>query len=211
MSPGANPCRPPKRLLVVEGRSELHTVLGVLKLQSELGQLKVEIKGGYEAVLRSIGPEIKVRDRMCVGFVVDANNDFDSRWREIKSNLAQIGVAVPTDPDPDGTIVHPRGRPRVGVWIMPDNSSPGELEDLLIKSIPDKDQILPRAKDYVDGIDGCDRKFDSDAITKAHFLSWMAVRERPGYISNAIAESDLDISLDPFRQFVRWMHSLQVS
>ena len=45
----------------------------------------------------------------------------------------------------------PRGM-QVGVWLMPDNRSSGELEDFVHDLIPATDPVLPRAKCYIDEI-----------------------------------------------------------
>ena len=54
------------------------------------------------------------------------------------------------DPDRTGTIID--NSPRVGVWMMPDNASCGELENLIEKMIPCTDAVWPLSKAYIDGI-----------------------------------------------------------
>ena len=77
-----------------------------------------------------------------LGIVVDADHSkatdpddgFQKRWVQLKDTLTNLGYTdVPTQPDRNGTIVglNQDERPWVGVWMMPDNQSPGKLEDFV--------------------------------------------------------------------------------
>ena len=48
---------------------------------------------------------------------------------------------------------------RIGIWLMPDNRSTGELEDFVGSMIPSADPVWPRAEAFIDGIPPSDRKF----------------------------------------------------
>ena len=57
---------------------------------------------------------------------------------------------LPDQPEPSGTIIE--GRLRIGIWLMPDNRSTGELEDFVGSMIPSGDPVWPLSEAYIDGI-----------------------------------------------------------
>ena len=50
---------------------------------------------------------------------------------------------------------------------MPDNQSPGELEDFVATLIPDDDPIWPLAKEYIHAIPTEHKKFSESHTVKA--------------------------------------------
>ena len=77
--------------------------------------------------------------------------------------------------------------PRVGIWLMPNNKVPGELEEFVASMIPDGDPVWPLAKDYVDRIPTKHRKFSDRKILRAKVHSWLATRTEPRKMGAAIA------------------------
>ena len=70
-----------------------------------------------------------------MGILVDANDcDVAARWQAVKDRLALANVDIARQPGSlpaRSSMGCPRdGIPRVGVWLMPDNVAPGELERL---------------------------------------------------------------------------------
>jgi hypothetical protein len=87
------------------------------------------------------------------GIVVDADHPkaadpddgFRRRWVQVSENLRNLGYSdVPEEPDPSGTVVgaNQSDRPWVGVWMMPDNRSPGKLEDFAQRLVKAGDEGL---------------------------------------------------------------------
>ena len=58
-------------------------------------------------------------------------------------------------------------QPRVGIWLMPDNASTGELEDFVMQLIPEDDSVWPLSKQYIGEIPQADRKFREDKTRRA--------------------------------------------
>ena len=98
--------------------------------------------------------------------------------------------------------------PRVGVWLMPDNESPGELEDFVAQMIPDGDPVWPLSQDYIDGIPVSDRKFTAGKTLRAKIHAWLAAREDPRQMGAAIGTYDLDIGGDLCTRFTAWLDML---
>ena len=59
------------------------------------------------------------------------------------------------------------GQPSIGVWLMPDNQSTGELEDFVAQMIPPGDPVWPRSEYYIEGIPEPDRKFTDGQDTES--------------------------------------------
>ena len=150
---------------------------------------------------------------MAVGFIVDADDDSGAHWRQIVNEIAGANgeIQLPQAPDPNGTIIPEDpaiGSPRIGIWVMPDNASTGELEDFVLRMIPDDDRVWPRAQGYIDNIPADARRFDDNAITKNQVHAWLAARKFPGLIGLAIREGDLDTTNPLSQTFLAWLTRL---
>lgn len=148
------------RVLLVEGQDDKHVVLHLLNFHQPIPKFCILDKDNFDKVLDSIVPEIRVSGRQAVGILVDANDCLADHWKAVAYRLEQAGLEVPDHPEPAGTIIDGTTRtPRVGVWLMPDNTSPGELENFVSEMIPDDDPVWPRSQCYIDGIPEDDREF----------------------------------------------------
>ena len=163
-------------------------------------------KNGFPNLKAAIGPEIKVPGRTALGILVDANDDVAARWQAIGHQLRQAALTPPNHTTPAGIVIE--GRPRVGIWLMPNNESTGELEDFIQRLLPAGDPVWPRAQRYVDGIPVADRKFATGKILRARIHAWLATRAEPRKMGGAIRAGDLNVA-DPLAgQFVEWLRRL---
>ena len=169
----------PEHLLIVEGPEDFHVLWHFCKRQSSVPSFSIEEKGSDRELLASIVPEARVQNRKALGILLDANDSLTSRWDALSSRLKSEGIETPTVPDATGTIIEVPEKPRIGIWLMPDNQSPGELEDFIALMIPTNDRVWPLSERYVDGIPTAERKFSSGKILKAKIHAWLAVRENP--------------------------------
>lgn len=194
---------------MVEGLSDYHFVRQLLD-QLELGlDFEVSYRSGLSGVLNIIYAEVAAPHRDVVGILVDADDDLEIRWLEVADRLLSAGVRVPSSPDVDGTIVDATAdRPRVGIWIMPDNRSPGELEDFVIDMIPDSDSVWPRSMNYIDGIPIREREFSEGKTDRAKLYAWLATRRQPPHIGAAIGSGDFDLETVRCEGFVNWLEGL---
>ena len=191
-------------VLLVEGQDDKHVVLHICQRYDNPPTFDILDKEGIDPLLKSIGPEVKVPDRETVGIVVDANTNFDARWQAIRSRLRDAGISAPSTIDPSGIIID--GKPRVGVWLMPDNASPGELEDFVAAMIPQGDSVWPLAQSYIAGIRA--PEFAAGKVRRAEVHAWLATRADPRQMGTAIKARDLDIEVKACQLFVRWLRSL---
>lgn len=168
-------------------------------------------KGGVEKLLPSIPVEISVQGREVLGIVVDADDDVSGRWEAVTNRLRRAGIDVPAELDPAGVVIEGRpheGAPRVGIWLMPDNVSTGELEDFVAEMVPSNDPVWPMSKDYIERIPSEHRKFSEGKILRAQIYAWLAAREDPRQMGLAIKAEDLDVDGALCGRFAGWIGRL---
>ena len=202
----ARPVGPPPHLLLVEGQDDMHVAQHIWWRHAEDTPFCIDVSGSEAELRRVIFAEVKAEGRRALGILLDANTDPGARWQSVRDRLAQAGIAAPECLSPDGTIID--GRPRVGVWLMPDNVSEGELEDFVIRMIPDCDAVWPLSQSYIDGISCAERKFSEKKQPRAQLYAWLAAREDPRRMGEAIRARDLEIDGPLCQKFVAWLKAL---
>ena len=91
---------------------------------------------------------------------------------------------------------------------MPNNSSCGELENLIEEMIPCTDTVWPLSKAYIDGIPLNERNFKPGKTLRAQVHAWLAVREEPRKMGTAIRAGDLDVGVPVAAELVEWLRRL---
>lgn len=201
----------PSNVLLVEGPDDKHVAEHIWWRHSAGLAFCALVKGGVEQVLDAIDTEIQAPGLQAMGILVDANDDVDARWEAVKGRLAAAKVHLPYSPAPAGTIIAedpPAGIPRVGVWLMPDNRAQGELENFVEKMIPAADAVWPLSQNYIDGIPYGERKFSEKKKLRAQVHAWLAAREDPRRMGEAIRTHDLAVDGPLCRAFAAWLKEL---
>ena len=194
------------RVLLVEGADDEHVVWHLCNRHQAIPEFCIRDKKGIEGLLEDIGLEILDPRRKAVGILVDANDDLDARWNAVADRLRKENIEVPSNPEPTGIIID--GTPRVGIWLMPNNESPGELENFVSEMIPADDPVWPLSKNYIDGIPEADRKFTEKKILRAKLYAWLATREDPRQMGAAIGARDLRVDGTLSTAFANWLRQL---
>jgi hypothetical protein len=203
-----NPATPKPLVLLVEGPDDKHVVMHLCRGTELDDGFDIQEKGGKEPLIAAIRNEVRVSGRKALGILLDADDDVQSRWDSVTHALSRADITAPEIPDPSGTIIENKNKPRIGIWLMPDNENPGELERFVAGMIPDSDPVWPRSQKYIDEIPVSDRKFKNRKTLRAQVHSWLATREEPRKMGAAIGIGDLDIrASDPLR-LVEWLHRL---
>ena len=141
--------------------------------------------------------------------MVDADDNPSARWDAVAHQLRSLDIHASAAPNPDGTIIVGTDEmPRVGIWLMPDNILPGELEDFVVQMIPDGDPVWPRSEAYIDDIPASDRKFAVGKTLRAKLHAWLAAREDPRQMGLAVRARDLEVDGALCRKFVAWLTKL---
>ena len=200
---------PSSRILLVEGTDDSHVILQIRNWNQPMPEFSISAKNGINSLLNSIRQEIREPDRQTVGIVVDRDVSLSSRWDAVRNRLRDAGYDPPAQPDLDGTIIsETEDLPRVGIWLMPDNESAGELEDFVARMIPDDDPVWPLSQGYIDGIPTSDRKFTENKTQRTKVHAWLAAREDPRQMGQAIRAQDLKINGELCQKFVDWLRRL---
>lgn len=197
------------QLLLVEGLDDKHVVRQIREKSVSMPAFGISDKEGVDRLLESIEAEIKAPGRKAVGILVDANDDPQARWEAVAYRLERVGFNCPSVPTPMGFVVDGGldfGHRRVGVWLMPDNESAGELEDFIAGLIPPQDTVWPLSRDYIARISA--PKFSANKVRRAEVHAWLATRERPRRMGQAIRTNDLDIESDVCKRLVAWLRKL---
>ena len=172
-------------ILLVEGPDDKHVIRHLRDRHQPTPTFSISDKEGITNLLPSISPEIKASERRAVGIVVDANDDLNARWDAVTHHLRRANIQAPSSPDPTGTIID--DRPRVGIWLMPDNTAPGELEDFVMRMIPAGDPIWPRSQSlYRRYSESREKVFRRVRDRRAQLYAWLAAREDPRRMGSAI-------------------------
>ncbi len=201
--------------LFVEGESDYHFVGHLCHKHKMKARWLTEAKTGYSNVIAAAKAAFTERDGPPVGIVVDADRDFANRWSDIVSEFSRpdpqlrVPVPIPQSPDPRGTVVEQSGGlPRVGIWVMPDNGSPGDLETFAVQMIPDRDEVWPLAQDYIDGIPDDRAKRFGCRSDRATLYAWIATGKKPPYLGLAVKNEELNWQTPNCKAFVAWLGKL---
>ena len=201
---------PPSRMLLVEGNDDLHVVTHIC-IRASIPNFEIETKGSIGELLDSIPYEIEVGERTVLGIMLDADGNPAGRRQAVADRLGKAGIELPSFPQPEGVVIDSdpsTGLPRVGVWMMPDNQSLGELEDFLAAMIPADDPVWPISQEYIDGIPPEHRKFQEGKRLRAQVHAWLAAQEEPRPPGLAIQTQDLDIDGPLCVRFTEWLRAL---
>ena len=195
--------------MLVEGNDDFNVVWRIASISS-IPQFTIYQAEGINNLLDEIETQLVAPGRRALGILVDANDDLNARWQAVSRELALSGITLPQTPDPAGTIIPAQGRlPRIGVWLWPDNRNPGELEDFIISLIPENDPIWPLSEDYINTILARHlNKFTPGKKSRAQVHAWLAVREAPRRMGQAIQYGDLNPNAPHFAAFATWLTRL---
>lgn len=155
--------------------------------------------------MKSVVPEIKVPGRRSVGFVLDGNSFLQQSWGEVREKLVEAGFSPPLNLNPDGVILKDESGPAVGVWLMHDNGSSGEIKDFVTEMIKDNDPVWPLVQSYIDGTPEEHRKFSSIKSDKAKLYAWLSARKKPSRMGAAIGAGDLNTETQLNSSFMSWL------
>jgi hypothetical protein len=173
--------------LYVEGEADLHTIRHLLArhgiaLDKHLGPVVIKPAGSDRKVLDSMRTAVRASANRPVGFVVDADVPVAHRWQSVCEHLKDLGLVLPSGAPGDGFIGPSAvNKARVGVWIMPDNTTDeGNLEDLVKTLVPRNDALIGHARESTEGAVARGAGFRPQDRAKAELHCWLAWQKEPG-------------------------------
>lgn len=187
----------------MEGVDDKHVVAHLCKQANLTQNFVIEEKEGINNLIKSLPVEMAVASRKALGVIVDANNKLLGRWQAIGSQLQHRGVRLPDTPVAGGLVMD--SEPKFGVWLMPDNSSPGQIEDFISAMIPADDPVWSQAQSFVNNLPDQHRP---EPVIKAMVHSWLAVRAGASKMGSAIGSGYLNTSNPLTLLFLDWLGRL---
>jgi hypothetical protein len=201
--------RPPRpNLLLVEGKTDALVANHLCDWHGVPDYYDYVDYEGIAPLLVALPERVRESGRQRVAVVVDADTDPAGRWASVRDRLVPMGYQPGRSPAAGGVVVgSPDGvLPRVGIWVMPDNASPGMIEHFLQELIVPDDLLLPRARKVVAAIPQKHRRFPAARIPKAEIYTWLAWQDSPGTsFGPAIKQGLLDGNQPPAQEFVAWL------
>ena len=214
------------RVLLVEGSVDLHVLAHIFKAHGHECKIIIREQEGIDKVkkrldenifdnlLEDLPVELKGSEVVALGIIVDADLDVKARWQSLANKLKDLEYEnVPDLPKATGTICTNKDLPKIGVWLMPDNTLPGMLEDFVKLLVPDEQKgLMQRAEEAVESIPKAERQFiteNSDKTAKAQIHTYLAWQSRPGVpYGIAIREKFLKADSPQTVDLMNWIKEL---
>lgn len=202
-----------KTVLMVEGNDDVHVVKNICGAR-DLGKIdEIRPYGGKATLIEGISVAVKESDVVALGIVLDADTDIEASWRSVAHKLTISGYQnVPQIMPAEGLILPSPAEsllPKVGVWLMPDNKTPGILEDFLAFLVPPGDLLFAYVRDGIDALPHNLVRFSHEKKPKTLIHAWLSVQEEPGRpMGQAISAKYLDPNLEHANPFVDWLRQI---
>lgn len=200
--------------LLVEGINDQHVIWALCGRLEIKENFEVNACNSVEQVLDAFEVKLKsTNTSKRLGIVIDADVDLTLRWESIRNILVKTGIYdVPSELPKEGLIVFPSNEDSlvVGVWVMPDNSLNGMLEDFLAQMAPQSDKLLDKTDQILDELElEKIQKYRSVHKAKARIHTWLAWQEDPGTpMGQAITKHYLSTENKLCCSFVNWLREL---
>ncbi len=171
-----------RKLIAVEGQDEVYFFNELLN-HIEIRDVEVREVGGKDQFKDKFAGFIKLRrfdELESIAFVCDADNR-NAVWsfNRLCGNIENVATEEPSF---SGNIVIPSGmsefsdgNPRIGIYIMPNNSDNGMLENLCLDSVED-DPAMECVNEFIECALQLDKKPKN--IAKAKVQTFLASKEK---------------------------------
>jgi len=204
------------RVLLVEGKDELRVLPELLELAGIAWPkgsepVRIEEQDGIANLLAPgfIEATLKASGVQAVGVIVDANGDPGARWTQLRGRLASSYPDLPVELPLSGLIQETPDKPRVGVWLMPDNVRAGMLETLLLALRAGDPALHDHAREATAQARTCGAPFREAHREKAELHAWLAWQDPPGrQLHDAVRAKHLPPAPPVTAPFVAWFRQL---
>lgn len=199
------------KVLLVEGKNDCHVICALCKalnVPKTFGLYDCESDDG---VLKKLNALIHpANPPETIGVVLDVDGRaIESRWQQIQDKIKVHGYDFPESPDPVGTVLPVNGdKPRLGIWLMPNNQDPGMLEDFLLSlanvgSVSFATESVNCAKEK--GLTTFREVHQSKAVIHT-YLAWQDEPGKP--LGQSITNHVLNPETDIAKRFIVWLTRL---
>lgn len=141
--------------------------------------------------------------------MVDANGDPTGRWEQLRVRLTGLYPSFPTELPPIGVVHEVPDKPRIGVWLMPDNVRAGMLETLLLALRTGDAALHDHAREATTQARLLGAPFRDPHRVKAELHAWLAWQDPPGrQLHDAVRGRVLPPAPRVTDAFVAWFRRL---
>ncbi len=205
--------KPKPKQLLVEGNSDKRVIEALCKKHfiSALFSYAFPSEGGIENLISSLPVKLDEENLETLGIVIDADRDIAARWQAVTNKLRYFGYQdIPKIPPETGWIDIQPEKPKIGVWVMPDNQLPGMLENFVAYLIPAEDKLKLKAENILQEIESEKLNvYSSTSRQKAFIHTWLAWQEKPGMpMGQAIIAKALSNDSPVVNVFITWLNDL---
>jgi hypothetical protein len=209
----------PTNRLLVEGRDEKFAIVNLVCAHGvpwpkEYTQRPVSVQecGGVTTILEAdfISTHFQSSEVRNLGVVIDANDDFASRWNRLRERCRSCVADIPDALPIEGLIRNNADGKRLGIWIMPDNSSAGMLENFLQHLVPaGQEPLWQFASSSTAEARSRGAPYRTAHEAKARIHAWLAWQDPPGQpFGTAMTQKILDVQSASSAPFVAWFRKL---
>lgn len=206
-------------VLITEGKDDLHVITSLCEILDIPEEFKIRDGEGFENILKflpilfNFGNFDGINDINRLGIVIDADTNIESRWTSISGIFCNSNYKLPPYPDTYGAVTSNTKNiiPIVGIWIMPDNTGNGMIEDFFKYFIPADDLLLPHINSSIDQLNSEPFSYIPQPRSKAEIRTWLAWQKksesRMGY---ALREKkrNFNFNNDISGKFIIWLQRL---
>ncbi len=180
--------------------------------KNEAPVVHIEPFGGIEALLEpgEIEMQLKASGLQALGILVDADTDAARRWQQVLPRLGTRFGDLPARIPDEGLVVKDADGLRLGVWLMPDNRSPGMMETFLAHLRPQENApLLAFVEEALAAAKGHGAPCKDVHADKAKIHTWLAWQDPPGLqLHTAVLTRVLEPQSPQAKPFVDWFRAL---
>lgn len=213
------------KVLWVEGKSDMFAIAELMQANGitwpesrrETPPVLISDRDSYRNIAKPslIRNQLKSSNLTNFGIIVDADQDFASRWQSLRNACLQSIPDIPTELPTTGLLhthaITSERQIKFGIWIMPDNIQQGMLETFLAYLLRDKDKKLWGYAQNV--VQVARNEYDAEIkdahIDKANIHTWLAWQDEPGLqLHTAVQKKVFDPQHPRAQEFVTWFKQL---
>lgn len=203
-----------QKILLVEGKNDCHVIMHLCDELNVPDAFGIHECGNDLKVLQKANALIPASTRPeILGIMLDAdNNGVSPRWNQIQNKLSDHNYEFPETPDPGGTILPENpDKPRLGIWLMPNNVDSGMLEDFLMEMV-DLKAVETARESTLSAQENGVTTFRAVHLSKAVIHTYLAWQDPPGQpLGQSITSHALRPETETANAFIQWLIRLFIS
>lgn len=204
-------------LLIVEGHDDRMSVVGLMEHHvtwpdgKENAPVYIDLGLSADEILNAkyLSTQIKRPGLRRLGIMFDADTKPKSRYSTLRTICEDFFPNLPEELPANGIIAEHEDI-RLGAWIMPDNSSDGDLETFLRHLVPvGGEDVWKHAEESVAQARSLGAKCKDAHVAKANLYTWLAWQDEPGQSpGRALTQKILDPYGNRAVSFIEWFTNL---